>query len=194
MNTSDKLELKVLSFSTAKTFNQWLTKNHDATTGIWIKFFKKGSGEKTITYAEALDEALCFGWIDGQIKKFDEQSWIRHFTPRGEKSIWSKRNTGHAERLVTTGRMKPPGLKQVEKAKADGRWTLAYDSPANMEIPEDLIKAISKNKKAKSFFESLNKANLYSIGWRLQTAKRPETREKRIKAILEMLAKGQKFH
>jgi uncharacterized protein YdeI (YjbR/CyaY-like superfamily) len=194
MKASAKNEWKVLSFKTAKELEKWLAKNHDTCKGIWLRFFKKDSGEKSITYHEALDEALCFGWIDGQLNKYDAASWIHKFTPRGPKSIWSKRNTNHAERLIAADKMRPSGLAEVEKAKADGRWAKAYDSPAEMKIPDDFMKELSKNKKAKIFFDSLNKANKYAIAWRLQTAKKQETREKRIKAILEMLSKEQKFH
>jgi uncharacterized protein YdeI (YjbR/CyaY-like superfamily) len=141
-----------------------------------------------------LDEALCYGWIDGQLNKHDDISWLHKFIPRGAKSIWSKRNTDHTERLIMLGKMKPSGLHEIEKAKADGRWAKAYDSPAEMKASDDFITALSKNKKAKTFFESLNRANKYAIAWRLQTAKKPETREKRMKTILEMLAKGEKFH
>jgi uncharacterized protein YdeI (YjbR/CyaY-like superfamily) len=194
MHTTEKNEPEVLSFKTLKAFQEWLAKNHGLPVGIWLRFCKKGQREKTITYQEALDEALCYGWIDGQLKRYDDQSWIRRFTPRGEKSIWSKKNTAHAERLITARKMKPRGLVEVERAKADGRWLMAYDSPRNMEIPADFLKALSKNKNALKFFESLNKANRYAIGWRLQTAKKPETREKRMKSILAMMAKGEKFH
>jgi len=194
MKISEKNELKVHSFKTPKELEKWLVKNHNISNGIWLRFFKKDSGEKTITYNEALDEALCYGWIDGQLKTYDDKSWIRKFTRRSPKSIWSKRNTNHIERLTALGKMKPSGLTEVEKAKADGRWTKAYDSPGKMKIPDDFMKELSKNKNAKTFFESLNRANKYSIAWRLQTAKKPETREKRIKVILEMLSKGQKFH
>ena len=184
----------ILAFKTAKTFETWLTKNHDSSNGIWIKIFKKDSGEKTISYAEALDIALCFGWIDGQKKTFDEQAWLQWFCPRRERSIWSKINIGHIERLGKEGRMRPAGLKAVEEAKADGRWEKAYDSPSKMTIPEDFLKELSKNKKAEAFFMGLNKTNLFSIGFRLQTAKKQETREKRMKEIIEMLEKGEKFH
>jgi uncharacterized protein YdeI (YjbR/CyaY-like superfamily) len=194
MKTPDKTELKILSFKTAKEFEKWLAKNHHTSQGIWLKFFKKDSSEKTITHDEALDEALCYGWIDGQLNKHDEISWLHKFIPRTTKSIWSKRNTDHTERLISLGKMKPSGLAEIEKAKADGRWAKAYDSPAEMRAPDDFITALSKNKKAKTFFESLNRANKYAITWRLQTAKKTETREKRMKAILEMLAKGEKFH
>lgn len=194
MKAAEENELKVLSFKKAKEFEKWLAKNHILCLGIWLRFFKKGSAQKTITHEEALDEALCYGWIDGQLKKYDAMSWIHKFTPRGAKSIWSKKNTSHAERLIAIGKMKPSGLAEVEKAKADGRWARAYDSPAEMKIPEDFMTALFKDKKAKTFFDSLNRANKYAIAWRLQTAKKTETREKRIKTILEMLSKEQKFH
>ena len=194
MEESQKKELKVISFKTANAFEKWLAKNHNKVNGILLRFFKKDSGKKTITYKEAVDESLCYGWIDGRADKFDDESWIQRFTPRRAKSIWSKRNTENIERLTLLGKIKPPGLAEVEKAKADGRWTKAYDSPKEMQIPDDFIKQLSKNKKAKAFFETLNKTNKYAIGWRLQTAKKPETKEKRIKAIVEMLSKKQKFH
>jgi len=186
--------LPILEFKTAKTFETWLAKNHDNSNGLWLKIFKKDSGIKTISYAEALDVALCYGWIDGQKQAFDEEAWLQKFSPRGAKSIWSKINTEHVERLIKEGRMKPAGLKAVEKAKADGRWEKAYESSSKITIPEDFLKELSKNKKAEAFFKGLNKTNLFSIGFRLQTAKKQETREKRMKDIIEMLAKGEKFH
>ena len=185
--------IPILEFKTAKAFETWLVKNHDNSNGLWLKIFKKDSWENTISYAEALDVALCYGWIDGQKKAYDEQAWLQKFCPRGKKSIWSKVNTGHVERLINEGRMRPAGLKAVEKAKADGSWEKAYDSPSKLTIPEDFLKELSKNKKAEAFFMGLNKTNLFSIGFRLQTAKKPETREKRMKEIIEMLAKGEKF-
>ena len=185
--------LPIIEFKTAETFETWLLKNHDNSNGLWVKIFKKGSGEKTVSYAEALDVALCYGWIDGQKQAFDEQAWLQKFCPRREKSIWSKINIGHVERLINEGRMRPAGLKAVEKAKADGRWEKAYDSPSKMTIPEDFLKELSKNKKAEAFFMSLNKTNLFFIGFRLQTAKKQETRDKRMKEIIERLAKGEKF-
>ena len=194
MKPSDKIEPPVLSFKTSNAFEKWLAKNYDQVDGIQLRFFKKESGEKTITYKEAIDEALCYGWIDGQANKYDEVSWIQKFTPRRQRSIWSKKNTENIERLAALGKMKPSGLAEVEKAKADGRWEKAYDAASQMQIPDDFMKLLSKNKKAKAFFESLNKANKYAITWRLQTAKKPETREKRVKLILEMLSKEEKFH
>jgi uncharacterized protein YdeI (YjbR/CyaY-like superfamily) len=185
--------MPIIEFETTDAFETWLNKNHSNLSGLWLKIFKKDSTIKTITYAEALDVALCYGWIDGQKKAFDEQSWLQKFTPRREKSIWSKINIGHVERLTNEGRMKPAGLKAIEKAKADGNWETAYDSPSKMVIPEDFLKEISKNKKAETYFLTLNKTNLFSIGFRLQTAKKQETRAKRMKQIIEMLAKGEKF-
>jgi len=189
-----KKDQPILSFQTQKKWRDWLHKNHKKSSGIWLRIYKKDSGVKTVTYAQALDEALCYGWIDGQRNKYDEQSYLQKFTPRRKKSIWSKRNTEHIERLTKEGKMHPAGLAEVEAAKADGRWEKAYDSPAAMDIPDDFLKALEKKPKAHAFFKTLNKTNLYSIAWRLQTAKKPETRERRMKAILGMLEEGKKFH
>lgn len=185
--------IPIIEFKTSETFETWLKNNHDNSNGLWMKIFKKNSGEKTISYAEALDVALCYGWIDGQKQAFDEQAWLQKFCRRRDKSIWSKINIGHVERLINEGRMKPEGLQAVEKAKADGNWEKAYDSPSKMTIPEDFLTELSKNKTAEAFFMSLNKTNLFSIGFRLQTAKKQETREKRMREIIEMLARGEKF-
>ncbi len=185
--------LSTIEFKTAETFETWLEKNHDNSSGLWIKIFKKGSGVKTISYAEALDVALCYGWIDSQKKSFDERAWLQKFSPRTSKSIWSKVNIGHVERLIKEGKMRPAGLKAVEKAKGDGRWEMAYNPPSKMTIPDDFLKELSKNKKGEEFFKGLNKTNLFSIGFRLQTAKKQETRDKRMKEIIEKLAKGEKL-
>ncbi|MDB5200486.1 MAG: bacteriocin-protection protein YdeI/OmpD-associated family [Chitinophagaceae bacterium] len=194
MKSSETAEYKVLSFKTPVAFEKWLAKKHNKVKGIWMRYFKKDSGEKTITHKEALDLALCYGWIDGQADKYDDISWLVKFTPRGAKSIWSKKNTGNIERLTSLGKMKPSGLAEVEKAKADGRWDRAYDAQSTMQIPDELVKQLSKNKKAKAFFDTLNRTNKFAIVWRLQTAKKPDTREKRLKLILEMLSNQQKFH
>ena len=191
---STKVDLPVLSFATQEEFESWQMHNHTDMNGIWVRFYKKNSGIKTIVYDEALDVALCYGWIDGQLKKYDENSYLQKFTPRRNKSMWSKRNREHVERLQKENRMKPSGIREVEKAKADGRWEKAYDSPGNMTAPEDFIQLLSQNLKAFQFFESLNKTNKYTIGWRLQTAKNPETRETRLKEMLAMMEKEQKFH
>lgn len=192
MSTADTLP--IIEFKTANAFETWLIKNHEFSTGLWLKLFKKDSGKKTITYAEALDAALCYGWIDAKKQAYDEQAWLQKFSPRKAKSMWSKINTGHVERLISAGRMKPAGLLAVEKAKADGSWAKAYHSPGDSSIPEDFLNDLSKNKQAEAFFKSLNKTNIYSILFRLQTAKKEETREKRKKEIIAMLAKGEKFH
>ena len=189
-----KTELPIIAFVSEKDWETWLAKNHDKSEGIWVKFFKKNSGEQTITYAQALDGALCYGWIDSQLKSLDEKAYLQKFTPRRSKSIWSKRNIEHISRLTKEGRMQPAGIKQVEEAKKNGQWEMAYDSPSNMTVPDDFLKELEKDKKAKEFFEGLNKANKYAIAWRLQTAKTPETRAKRMKTLLEMLSKEQKLH
>ena len=159
-----------------------------------LRIYKKDSAVATVTYAEALDQALCFGWIDGQKKPYDAQSWLQKFTPRRPNSAWSKKNTQHAERLIASGEMSPAGSKEVNSAKADGRWTVAYDSFANATIPEDFLEALARDRKALAFFETLNKTNLYAIAYRLQTAKKPETRARRMLAIIEKLSRGEKFH
>jgi len=187
-------EAEVLTFTKPEDFRKWLAKNHAVSKGIWVRFFKKSSAKKGIAYAEALDEALCYGWIDSQVKKYGADSYIQKFSPRGPNSIWSKRNREHVARLIKTKRMKPAGLTHIHTAKKDGRWEGAYDSPANMEIPPDFLQALKKNKKAEVFFKTLNRANLYAIGWRLQTAKKPETRARRMAAILTQLKAGNKFH
>jgi len=147
-----------------------------------------------VTYEEALDQALCFGWIDGQKLPFDEDSWVQKFTPRRAKSRWSKINAAHVDRLIREGQMTPAGLDEVEAAKADGRWTAAYDSFATATVPPEFVKELARNAQAKQFYATLNKANLYAIAYRLQTAKRPETKVKRMKSIIEMLVRGEKFH
>lgn len=194
MTTDYVFDLEVRAFSTQKEWHSWLFKHGSTEPGIWLRMYKKASGKPTITYDEALDEALCFGWIDGIARRFDEESYVQRFTPRRKKSIWSKRNIEHIDRLTKEGRMQPGGLAEVERAKADGRWAQAYDSPANTEIPADFLKELAKDKKAETFFKTLNKTNTYAIAWRLQTAKKPETRERRMKVILEMLHTGEKFH
>jgi uncharacterized protein YdeI (YjbR/CyaY-like superfamily) len=184
----------ILPFKTAEEFATWLATYYSSADGIWIRIYKKDSDLPTISHAEALDEALCYGWIDSLAKKYDDISYIQKFTPRRPKSLWSKRNIEHIERLIKEGRMKDSGMKEVELAKQDGRWQKAYNSPSTMEVPADFIDEVSKHKKAKKFFDSLNKANTYAIGWQLQTAKKPETREKRFKKLLELMMNGEKLH
>jgi uncharacterized protein YdeI (YjbR/CyaY-like superfamily) len=189
-----KNELPVMAFASAKEWGRWLAGSHARSGGVWLRFFKKDSGTASVSHAEALAIAICYGWIDGQLKKFDVTSWLRKFTPRRPQGIWSKRNREMAEQLTAAGKMKPGGVMEIESAKQDGRWDRAYDSPSKMEVPADFLKALAKNRRAKTFFATLNKANTYAITWRLQTAKKPETRQKRLQAILEMLADGRQFH
>jgi len=187
-------ELPIISFTSLDKWESWLEKNHASSPGIWLRIYKKASGVKSVSYPEALDGALCYGWIDGLKRPFDAKSWIQRFTHRRPKSLWSRINTGHVERLSRLAKIKPAGLAAIESAKKDGRWNAAYHSPGKATVPKDFLAALSKNKKAQAFFRTLNKTNLYAIAWRLQTAKKPETRERRMKAILQMLAKQKKFH
>ena len=182
------------SFRSAKELRAWLQKEHARADDLLLRIYKKASGVASVTHAEALQEALCFGWIDAQGMPFDASSWVQRFTPRKARSRWSKINVGHVERLIREGRMMPAGLNEMEAAKADGRWAAAYDSPANATVPPEFVKELARNAKAKQFYSTLNRANLYAIAYRLQTAKRPETKVKRMKQIIGMLARGETFH
>jgi uncharacterized protein YdeI (YjbR/CyaY-like superfamily) len=189
-----KKPLKIRAFKSSAAFRDWLDTNHAGTDGIWLRIFKKDSGEKSVTYAEALDQSLCFGWIDGLKRPYDKRSWLQKFTPRRPKSRWSKINTGHAERLIKSRQMAQAGFAAISLAKADGRWDAAYDSPGKAAPPQDFLEALERDQNAKAFFGTLNRVNVYSIVYRLQTATKPETRVKRFNAILGMLARGEKFH
>lgn len=189
-----KPEYEIRFFATQKEWEKWLSKNHHSVPGVWLKFAKKNSGVVSTNYSESLEIALCYGWIDSQVKALDEKFYLQKFTPRGPRSIWSKINTIHIERLLREGRMQPAGIAQVEAAKKDGRWAAAYDSPKEMEVPNDFIQLLSKNKKAEEFFKTLNKTNTFAIGWRLQTSKKAETRQRRMRVILEMLQQGKKIY
>lgn len=187
-------ELPVIEFKTLAAWEKWLEKNHDKSPGVWMRVFKKGSGIKSIEIKDALDGALCFGWIDGQRNSLDEVSYLQKYCLRRKKSIWSKVNRENVERLIAAGKMRPAGHAQIEAAKADGRWADAYDSVKNMQVPEDFMRELRKDKKALAFFETLNSQNRYAIGFRLQTAKKAETRERRLKQFIEMMKNGEKFH
>lgn len=187
-------EQPILEFSEQSLFRNWLSKNHAKSNGIWLKFYKKNTSIPSINYAEALDEALCFGWIDGQVKRFDEKAYLQRFTPRRSKSTWSQRNTEHIARLTKLNKMTPSGVAEVERAKADGRWDRAYAPPSETIPPKDFLKALGKNKKAKDFFESLNKTNSFAIIWQIEGAKKQETRERRIKKFVEMLERNEKLY
>ena len=186
--------METQSFPSALEFRSWLEKHHAQSNGLLLRIYREDSGIATVTYTEALDQALCFGWIDGQKLPLDEKSWIQKFTPRRPRSSWSKKNTEHVARLMKSGAMTPAGLKQIEAAKADGRWKAAYDSQSNTSVPKEFLNALARNKKASAFYKTLDKTNLYSIAYRLQTAKRPESKVERIKSIVEMLARGETFH
>lgn len=184
----------ILSFKDKKAWSKWLDKNHAKSAGVWLRLAKKGTGIECITRDESLDVALCFGWIDGQAKSDGDEYWLQKFTPRTKRSIWSKRNREIVQRLIESGEMQPAGLAEIERAKADGRWEAAYDGPKNMAVPEDLEKALSRNKKARVFFDSLDSRNRFAILFRIHTAKKAETREKRIGQFVEMLARNEKVH
>jgi len=183
-------KIKYQAFKSAAEFRKWLTVHHRTRDELWIRFYKKDSGQATVTYAQALDEALCYGWIDGHVRSLDERSWIHRFTPRRAKSGWSKRNTEHVARLIAAKKMRAAGLAQVEQAQADGRWSAAYDSPSTAKPPPDFLRALNKNPAAKTQFALLIKSELYSICYQIQTAKKPETRARRIGKIIDLLAQG----
>jgi len=183
-----KDDLPILAFPTAAAWETWLTKEHATSAGLWLKIAKKSSDIPTVTYAEALDVALCYGWIDGQKSSFDNDYFLQRFTPRRSRSKWSKINCVKVEALMEAGKMKPAGLAQVEAAKADGRWDAAYASQSTAEVPEDFAKALSENKTAREFFDTLSKSQRYPFLYRIQDAKRPETRQRRIAQFVEMLA------
>jgi len=187
-------ELPALPFDSKEKWAGWLARHHDKFKGVWLQLAKKDSGISSVTYEEALDVALCYGWIDGQKKGFDDRYWLQKFTPRGPKSIWSKINTEKAERLIASGKMKPAGLAAIEAAKRDGRWEAAYASQKNIAVPDDFQAALDKNKKAKVFFTTLNSVNRYAILFRIQTARRAETRTKRIQEFVEILERGEKLY
>jgi uncharacterized protein YdeI (YjbR/CyaY-like superfamily) len=187
--------IETLSFSSQESWREWLTQNHHQTPqGIWLKIGKKASGLTSVNYAEALDEALCFGWIDGQKKSLDDKEWLQKFTPRRKKSIWSKVNVGHIARLRNQEKMTPAGEAEVSAAIADGRWDAAYDSAKTAMLPDDFAHALNKNPTAATFFRNLKKAEQYAFLFRLQTTTKSETRQKKIVTFVEMLALEKSFH
>jgi uncharacterized protein YdeI (YjbR/CyaY-like superfamily) len=184
----------ILAFSSEAEWEAWLGAEHEQSDGVWIKFAKKGSGVTTVVYAEALDVALCYGWIDSQVMSLDERFYLQKFTPRRSRSKWSRINRDKIEELTKQGRMKPAGLAQVDLAKADGRWEAASASPANIEVPDDLQAALDANPKAAEFWDVLNKSNRFAILHQLQDAKKPETRARRLAKFLGMLERGEKLY
>lgn len=184
----------LIVFEGPAEFDAWLHENGANETELWLKYAKKASGIKTITYGEALDVALCHGWIDGLTRSIDETYYSQRWTPRTARSKWSKRNCAKVEELIAAGKMLPAGLAEIEKAKADGRWEAAYAGPATIEVPDDLTEALKANPKAAEFFKTLNSQNRYAVLLRIHDAKRPETRQKRIAQFVEMLADGRKLY
>jgi len=188
------IDQPIMSFKTREEWRKWLAKNHNISDGIWIKVFKKDSQTTSIQPPQALLEALCYGWIDGQRKGLDANSYLQKYTPRRAKSMWSKINTEHAMGLIKLKKMTPAGMVEVEKAKADGRWDRAYESPKNTVAPEDFLKELAKDKKAEEFYKTLNKTNTFAITFRINQAKKAETRELRIKKFVEMLSRNEKLY
>jgi uncharacterized protein YdeI (YjbR/CyaY-like superfamily) len=189
-----KLDQPVISFESGDAWEAWLAEHHATSPGLWLKLAKKGSGFATVTYSEALDVALCYGWIDGQKDKLDGDHWLQRFTPRRPRSKWSRINRDRVAALLARDAMKPAGLREVERAKADGRWEAAYDGQRAAAVPDDLRRELEGNAAAREFFATLDSANRYAILYRLQEAKKPETRARRLKTFVTMLSEGKKIH
>lgn len=187
-------EKPIIFFASQQDWEAWLEENHEDSPGVWIKMAKKASGIPSVNHKEALEEALCFGWIDGQAKSLDEQYTLRMFTPRRPRGTWSKINVGHIERLTLEGRLRPAGQREVEAAKADGRWDAAYSSQATIEVPDDFAQALRATPAALTFFESLTKTARWPFLFRLTTVKKPETRVRRIAQYVELLAEGKTLY
>jgi uncharacterized protein YdeI (YjbR/CyaY-like superfamily) len=187
-------DLPVISFASKEEFEEWLGEHHESAAGVWVKIAKKATGIGTVTHLEALDAALCHGWIDGQRQAHDDTWFLQRFTPRRARSRWSKINRDKVEALIANGAMKPAGLREVERAKADGRWDAAYDGQKSATVPEDLQEALDANPKAREFFATLRGQNRYAILYRLQDAKRPETRARRLEKFVAMLNRGETLH
>jgi uncharacterized protein YdeI (YjbR/CyaY-like superfamily) len=187
-------DLPILLFASKREFEAWLEENHAGAEGIWLKIAKKGSGVESVNYAEALELALCFGWIDSQKRSFDELFFLQRFTPRRPRGKWSQINRTKAEELIAAGTMRPAGLAEVEAAKADGRWDAAYAGQRAATVPDDLKQELDRNPAAREFFAKLDSANRYAILYRLEEAKKPETRQKRLLKFVAMLERGEKIH
>jgi uncharacterized protein YdeI (YjbR/CyaY-like superfamily) len=194
ISTGGGANVQVRAFKNAKAWESWLAKNQGDTNGVWMRLAKKDSGAKSITYPEALEIALCYGWIDAQKRGESETAWLQRFMPRAKKSIWSKINTEKALALIASGRMTSAGLDEVVRAKQDGRWEAAYEPARTATVPADFEAELNKNPRARDFFKTISATNRYAILWRLQTAKKAETRAKRIRTFIEMLEKGETIH
>lgn len=184
----------ILTFTSQAEWESWLERNGSAVSGAWLRLAKKSADRQTVSYAQAVESALCHGWIDGQKQAESEHYWLQRFTPRTAKSIWSRINKAKAEALIAAGRMQPAGLLAIERAKQDGRWDAAYSSASTSTIPDDLQQALDANRKAKAFFATLNSQNRYAILFRIQNVKKAETRAKKIARFIEMLNNGEKLY
>ena len=182
------------TFATRRAFETWMDRHHAASDGLWLRIAKAGAEQRTVSYADAVEVALCYGWVDGQKKALDDQHWLQRFTPRRARSLWSKINRAKAEALVEAGRMQAAGLAEIARAREDGRWDAAYDAPRTAEVPGDLQAALDASPKARAFFATLDSANRYAVLWRVQTARKPETRSKRITELVAMLSRGETIH
>lgn len=191
---TSKPEPPILQFANQAEWAAWLEQHHTQTEPVRLKFAKKSSPVKTVTFSEALEEALCYGWIDGQVSRYDEHFYLHRFSPRRPRSRWSQINCANAERLIAAKRMRPAGSEQVRAAKEDGRWEAAYEPQSRATVPEDLQRALDANPKAREFFGTLRGANRYAILFRIGDAKRPETRAKRIAQYVEMCEEGRTLH
>jgi uncharacterized protein YdeI (YjbR/CyaY-like superfamily) len=187
-------ELPILAFAAAGDWEKWLATNHATSAGLWIKIAKKASGIATVAYPEVLEIALSYGWIDGQRNAFDDTWFLQKFTPRRARSKWSRINRDKATALIESGRMKPAGLREVERARADGRWDAAYESQRSIAVPDDLERELDADDAAREFFDGLDSQNRYAILFRLHDAKRPETRARRLAQFVQMLKEGRKLH
>ena len=181
-------------FPSQRQWEAWLETNHRKSDGVWLRLAKKGSGLGSVSYSEALESALCYGWIDGQKRPESEQAWLQRFVPRSAKSVWSKINRGKSQVLIAQGRMQAAGLEAIENAKQNGRWESAYDSPKSAEVPDDLQAALDASPRARKFFLSLDRANRYAILFRIQTAKKAATRTAKIRQFVEMLERNERIH
>lgn len=187
-------DLPIMAFRSRGAWAEWLEQSHETSAGVWIKFAKKGTGHESVSYAEAVTVALAHGWIDGQANRLDDEFWLQRFTPRRARSRWSKINRDRATELIERGEMRPAGMREVERAMADGRWDAAYAGPRAATVPEDLKQALDANPAAAEFFATLNGTNRYAILYRIDEAKRPETRARRIAKYVAMLAERRTLH
>jgi len=182
---------KILAFETADRLCDWLKRNHSKEDELYVKIYKKATGKPSVTWSDVVIETLCWGWIDGVKKSLDEEAYLQRITPRKPRSGWSKKNTEHAERLIIDGRMQEPGMRHVEAAKEDGRWENAYSPPSQMKVPPDFVETVNEKPVIKAFYNTLKKTNLYAIAYGLETAKKPETRQRRFEKYMGMLSRGE---